>query len=199
MNNRRFGTLAAGLVALGITVAGFVGGATAQVETGTPDASPMAGERGHGGHGESINTSTGAAYFTVANNSDEPDVLLAIGTDAAEVVEIHEVTMTGNVMEMSPLHDGIEIPAGEEVVFEQGGFHVMLVGLTESLIAGETYEMMLTFEHAGEVTIAVPVLRTEPEGGEGPGEPVEAGELTIEGAWSRQAPKLDGGMATPES
>lgn len=200
MNGKRYGAVAAGIIALGIMIAGFGAGATAHMQTGTPDASPMAGghDHGHGdAHGDSMNMSTGAAYMTITNDGEEVDVLLSIETDAADVVEIHEVTMTGDVMAMSPLHDGLEIPAGEAAVFEQGGYHLMLVGLTGSLISGESYEMTLTFENAGDVTITVPVLRSEPEDGEGLGDTAEAGDITIEGAWSRQAPKLDGSIASP--
>ncbi|HWV23894.1 MAG TPA: copper chaperone PCu(A)C, partial [Thermomicrobiales bacterium] len=149
-------------------------------------------------HGDdSADLSMGAAYLTITNTGDEPDRLIAVETDVAEAVEVHEVTMTNNVMEMSPLHDGLEIPAGETVSLEPGGYHIMLIGITKSLIAGEHYEMTLTFEHAGDVTVTVPILRSEPKDGNEPDEKVEAGDLEIDGIWSRQAPKIDTGMATP--
>jgi copper(I)-binding protein len=156
---------------------------------GTPGASPMAM------HGDA--TSTGAFYMTITNNGDEADRLVAVETDAAEAIEIHNVVMEGGVMQMMPQHDGVEIPAGEEIALAPGGYHVMMIGLTESLIAGEEFEATLVFEHAGEVEITVPILRTEPDEDELTAEPVEAGDLVIEGIWARQAPKLDGGMGTP--
>jgi copper(I)-binding protein len=66
------------------------------------------------------------------------------------------------------------------------------MGLTESLMAGEEFTAILTFEHAGEVEITVPILRTEPDEDELTAEPVEVGDIVIEGIWARQAPKLDG-------
>lgn len=160
---------------------------------GTPEASPM---MDHGaGHGGS--TSTGAFYLTITNNGDEADRLVAVGTDAAETVEIHDVEMDGNVMHMVHQEDGVEIPAGETLVLEPGGYHVMLMGLTESLIAGEEFDATLVFENAGEVEITVPILMTEPDADEHEFEPVESGDLVIEGVWARHAPKLDGGMGTP--
>lgn len=165
--------------------------------SGTPAASPMA-EHGHtAGHGAS--TSTGAFYMTVTNNGDEADRLVSVETDAADIVEIHNVIMDGTVMQMEPQHDGVEIPAGEELALEPGGYHIMLIGLTESLIAGEEITATLHFEHAGEVEITVPILMTEPDEDEQTAEPVEVDDLVIDGIWARHAPKLesDTPMGTP--
>lgn len=203
MNRERYGALATGIVAVGILIAGIGGGATtAQMHMATPGGSPIAEghDHGHGdAHGDPVNMSTGAAYMTIVNEGDEADVLLSARTDAAGVVEIHEVQVTDGVMSMRPVEGGLEIPAGEIVVLEQGGGHMMLIGLTTSLIPGESYRMTLTFERAGDVEITIPILPIEPEGedDEGYGDPVEAGELTIEKAWSRQAPRIGSGMGTP--
>lgn len=59
-------------------------------------------------------------------------------------------------MSMQPV-DGIEVPAGEEVVLEPGGYHVMLLELAEPLEEGETFELTLTFAEAGEQTVTVEV------------------------------------------
>jgi copper(I)-binding protein len=148
-------------------------------------------------HDHGADLSMGALYLVITNEGDNADRLVSVTTDAAEFVEVHQVDMDNNVMQMNPLHDGLEIPVGEEVMLEPGGNHIMLIGLTESLIAGEDYELIMTFEHAGEITVTVPILRTEPDDDEGKAGPVEVGELVIDGIWSRQAPKIDGGVATP--
>lgn len=179
---------------------GAFGGVAARQAESTPESTPLAGHD-HGDHshdhGDGADLSMGAAYLMITNNGDDADRLVSVSTDVAEVVEIHEVTMTDNVMEMSPLHDGLEIPAGESVSLEPGGYHIMLIGLTKSLIAGEDYELTLSFEHAGEVTVTVPIFRTEPKDDEATGEKVEADDLEIGSIWSRQAPKIDAGVATP--
>lgn len=186
-----------GLFALVMMMAGFGGTVTAQQDDqGTPDASPMAGHD-HDDHGADL--SMGAAYLTITNNGDDADRLVQVETDAADAVEVHDVEITDGVMEMSPLHEGLEIPAGETVTLEPGSYHVMLIGLTESLIAGEDYDLTLEFEHAGEITVSVPILRTEPKEDDEMAGPVEAGDLEIDSIWSRQAPKIEAGMATPMS
>jgi copper(I)-binding protein len=137
----------------------------------------------------------------VKNTGDEPDRLMKIESDIADTIEIHEVEVKDGAMTMQHQHDGVEIAAGKEIVLEPGSDHVMLIGITKSLVDGEEFTATLHFEKAGEVEITVPIYAAEP--GEDEGEPVEAGEdLEISGIWARQAPKLDGmgtPSATPES
>lgn len=161
------------------------------------DTATPAGE--HDGHNMDMdmgNMSTGAFYFTIKNNGEESDRLVKVETDMAEVVEIHDVKMDGGVMKMQPQHDGVEIPAGEEVVLKPGSYHVMMIGLTESLIDGEEFTATLYFEHAGEVEVVVPIYKTEPEDSKF-ADPIKVGDdIEVSKIWARQAPKLDG-MATP--
>lgn len=184
ISRRRFVTLAGGAIGLALAV-GAARKGYGQGGASTPVASPMAGE----------NLSTGAVFLTIRNDGAEADRLLGGTTDMALGVEVHEMRTENGVGTMRFLENGLEIPAGETVSLESGGTHLMLIGLTESLYPEATYELTLVFERAGEVTLTVPVRRNAPEGDEA-GEPVTAADLTIEGAWSRPAPKLDG-MATP--
>ena len=65
-------------------------------------------------------------------------------------------TMGGGMMTMREV-DRIEVPAGETVVFEPGGYHVMLLDLAEPLEVGDTVEVTLTFERAGDVVVTAEV------------------------------------------
>jgi copper(I)-binding protein len=158
---------------------------------GTPEASPRAGHAVMGG--------TAAGYMLILNTGYEPDRLIGAETDVADTVEVHEMAHVDGVMTMRPLPDGLEIPAGGEVALESGGYHLMLFGLTHDLRAGETYQMTLRFERAGEVTITVAIRpRPEPRGNATPAALVTAGTITIADAWSRPAPALTM-IATPEA
>lgn len=173
--------------------------------SGTPEAghdemggTPMAG------HDEMSMTGTGAAFMVIANSGAENDVLLSGKTDVAEVVEIHEMEMVDGVMEMRPLADGLTIPAGGEETLEPGGYHVMLIGLTEDLTNGKTFDLTLHFKNAGDVTVPVTVRpRAELAAGATPVAPVTAGDITISDPWSRPAPATGMAemeqMATPEA
>jgi copper(I)-binding protein len=59
-------------------------------------------------------------------------------------------------MVMQPIEE-LELPAGETVALEPGGYHIMLLELAEPLVAGDTFELTLTFREAGEQTVTVEV------------------------------------------
>lgn len=163
------------------------------------DATPAASPGAMDGHGETGMGGTGAAYMVIRNAGAEGDRLVAGETNVAEVVEFHEVAEEEGVMAMRPLAEGVEVPAGGEVALEPGGYHVMLVGLTEDLTNGLTFDLTLEFQTAGEVTVPVSVRpRAEPAGDATLAAPVVAGAIAVEDAWSRPAPAL-GASGTPEA
>jgi hypothetical protein len=101
---------------------------------------------------------SGGVFMTVANHGTADDRLIAARTDAADLVELHAHSQDANgVMQMLPVPEGFVIPAGGEHALARGGDHVMLMGLTRPLNDGDSLTLILTFEKAGEVTVAVPV------------------------------------------
>ena len=52
---------------------------------------------------------------------------------------------------------GFPVPANGTVELKPGGFHIMLMNLTEPLEAGDSVELELTFEKAGTVKVTAPV------------------------------------------
>jgi len=99
----------------------------------------------------------GAAYVEIRNASGEADKLTGGAADFANV-EIHEMSMQGNVMKMQELKDGLAIPAHGDVKLAPGGYHLMLTGLKHPLVKGETAKLTLTFEHAGAVAVDFPIV-----------------------------------------
>jgi copper(I)-binding protein len=106
------------------------------------------------GHGKA---GTGAVYMKLVNEGGEPDRLIGAQTDVAEVVEIHETRMEGDVMKMQMLPDGLEIPAEGQVLLEPGGYHVMLMGLKRDLTEGDRIAMVLQFEKSDPTTVEAEV------------------------------------------
>ncbi len=101
-------------------------------------------------------------YMKIRNSGADADRLIGISADFSAAAEIHEMKMDGDVMQMRPLPDGIEIPAGGQAVLEPGGFHIMFTKLKGRLTEGEMRKAKLTFEKAGEIEIEFVV---EPIGG----------------------------------
>jgi copper(I)-binding protein len=108
--------------------------------------------RASAGHGKA-----GAAFMTIANTGGEDDKLVSAATSVAKKTEVHETTMVDGVMKMRMLMGGLAIPAGSEVKLKPMGLHVMMMGVTEKLVEGETLMLTLTFEKAGSVELAVPI------------------------------------------
>ncbi|MCC6313003.1 MAG: copper chaperone PCu(A)C [Thermomicrobiales bacterium] len=202
----RFNRAALAAVALGAVLSGSIaatptpGAAHGNEDHGTPAAM----DHGHAaatpgathGSGEHAMGGTGAAYMIIRNTGKEDDRLVAVKTEVARVAEIHEVRHKGGVMEMRPLEHGLEIDDGEAVTLEPGGYHIMLIGLTRDLKAGDRFELILRFEHAGEVAVPAEV-RARPAVN-ATAEPVTVGDIEISDVWSRPAPALAGmAGATP--
>ena len=100
---------------------------------------------------------SGAAFMMIHNHADKDDRLIAAASDVAKRIELHTHIEEDGVMKMTKLEDGMIIPAGGMHVLKRGGDHVMFMGLTWALEHGDMFELTLTFEHAGDVTLTVPV------------------------------------------
>jgi copper(I)-binding protein len=72
--------------------------------------------------------------------------LVSVSSPVAGVVEIHEMSMQGDVMKMRALPNGLELPAGKAVELKPGGYHVMLLDLKRTLKAGERVAATLVIE-----------------------------------------------------
>lgn len=96
---------------------------------------------------------TGAVFMRLRNAGSEPDRLTGGQTDVAEVVEIHETVMEGDVMKMRMLPDGLVVPAKGEVLLKPGSYHVMLIGIKRDLVVGDTFALDLEFEKSGAVSV----------------------------------------------
>jgi hypothetical protein len=59
-------------------------------------------------------------------------------------------------MTMQPV-DSIELPAGEAVELKPGGYHIMLLDLVKPLEVGQSIDVTLTFDKAGEKTVTAEV------------------------------------------
>ncbi|MEX3314348.1 copper chaperone PCu(A)C [Sulfitobacter sp. PS-8MA] len=96
----------------------------------------------------------GGGYLSITNSADTADRLLSISADGFDDVSLHESTTDDmGVARMQPV-EGIDLPAGETVVLEPGGLHVMFMGLGgDPFEIGEKIPATLTFEKAGSLDV----------------------------------------------
>ena len=91
--------------------------------------------------------------------------LVGARSPVAGTVEVHEMKMDGDVMRMRAV-PRLALPAGAAVALKPGSYHVMLMGLKQSLPVGSTVPVTLVVEDAQRkqqlVELQVPVRQQAP-------------------------------------
>lgn len=103
---------------------------------------------------------SGAAFLTVTNHTDTDRRLIAARSDAAQRVELHtHLEDAQGLMRMIHVTEGFVIPAQGTHVLDRGGDHVMFLGLTRPLVAGDTVTVTLVFDDGvdQEIEVEIPV------------------------------------------
>ena len=125
--------------------------------------------------------SMGAAYMSISASEGDQLVGVSVPASVAARAEIHEMVpadmdhsmddsiddsmdddamaMDMGAMVMQQIM-ALDLPAGQTVSLEPGGYHVMLIDLAEPLVEGESFEVTLDFAEAEDLTVEV-VVRTE--------------------------------------
>lgn len=99
---------------------------------------------------------TGGAFLSIENTGTAPDRLLRASSDVAGKVELHTHIKDGDVMRMRAV-EAIDLPAGQKVMLQPGGYHIMLFGLKRPLKEGERFPLTLEFEKAGTLRVEIAV------------------------------------------
>lgn len=92
-------------------------------------------------------------FMAIVNNGTEVERLIGVESDIAAKSETHESKVDENGVGTMTHVDAIEIPPGETVNLEHGGYHVMFMGLNGTLTEGDMVKATLIFERAGRVEI----------------------------------------------
>lgn len=103
------------------------------------------------------NAPVAAGFLSIRNRGSEDDRLVAIRSDAAERIEIHEVRREDGMARMRRLVDGLPLPAGSTVELKPGGYHLMFITPGSGFVAGRQVRATLVFANAGEVEVAFDV------------------------------------------
>ncbi|MDB5805398.1 MAG: conserved hypothetical secreted protein [Betaproteobacteria bacterium] len=110
-------------------------------------------------------TSTGA-FMQITSAQDAR--LIEVRSPAAATVEVHQMSMSNNVMKMSPV-DAISLPAGKPVTLGPGGYHVMMMDLKGQVKAGDTVPLTLVIEDKNKQRQTIEVKAVaQPLGSSGP-------------------------------
>lgn len=94
-----------------------------------------------------------AVYLVIKNAGPDADKLVSVASPAATKTELHETRDENGVMKMRAVEGGIEIAPGASQALKPGGYHIMLIGLTHPLKAGDSFPVTLKFHDAGAVQV----------------------------------------------
>lgn len=153
------GTTTAAAIAAALLLSGCAGS-----ESGTPSApEPAAAEERAGVSSATIEAGWAKAaeatgmtglFGTLRNEGSEDLIISSVESDAAEMAELHEVTADGVMQEIA---GDVVIPAGGTLELAPGADHIMLMGLTRDLLAGDDVSVTVTFENGKTAELTVPV------------------------------------------
>lgn len=96
-------------------------------------------------------------YIMLQNNGTEDDRLIGIESPTVEKVELHKTVVTNDIASMTPMTEGLLIPADAIVWLGDGGTHAMFVKPDRRYRDGDEVPATLIFEKAGRVDVTFQV------------------------------------------
>jgi len=107
---------------------------------------------------------TTAAYMKVENDSDKAIHLVGVSSPLAESAQLHEVVTTKGVEKMKEVKS-ITLAPKEFTTLDPGSYHIMLLGLKETLKPGQLVPVTLTFDDKKSMVVEMPVRDIRSEDG----------------------------------
>jgi copper(I)-binding protein len=104
----------------------------------------------------------GGGYLVIRNTGSEGDRLVSASSPSSPAVEIHEMSMQGQIMKMRRLDGGIAVPAGQTVELKPGGLHLMFTKVATPFRQGDSVPLTLIFERSGKIELSLPVAGFRP-------------------------------------
>jgi copper(I)-binding protein len=97
-----------------------------------------------------------AVYLKLENLSAEDRRIQFLSTPVAGTAEVHRHTYEDGVMKMRPVAHA-QIPARSALVFEPGGYHIMLIDLAEVPAVGSRFPITFEFDTGVPLVVEVEV------------------------------------------
>lgn len=98
-----------------------------------------------------------AAYMVVDNPGTDEQVLTGVSSPVSDNIQMHNMSYTDGVARMEQ-QLSIAIPAGGQLVFEPGGYHLMIMD-PKPLKAGETVPFILELQDGSTIRMEAEVRR----------------------------------------
>ncbi|WP_165383924.1 copper chaperone PCu(A)C [Pseudidiomarina tainanensis] len=96
-------------------------------------------------------TENGAGYFTITNTGSSVISIVGATTAASRAVEVHQHVMRDGMMRMRRVPE-LTLEPSATVVFQPGGYHLMLFGVKNAFKPGDQVEFTLQFSDGDSVS-----------------------------------------------
>ena len=107
--------------------------------------------------GMDMGTSSLAGYLIIKNTGSTDDQLISASADFAGMVMLHKSVVDSNNVATMQQVQSIDIPAGQTVTLQPGGFHIMLMNLKTTPQVGSKITLTLVFQKAGTIRVQADV------------------------------------------
>jgi hypothetical protein len=97
-----------------------------------------------------------AVYGQLTNPGTQSVAIAAVHTPVARMAQVHESLVVDGMMQMRHV-DPVELPAGSDLNLVPGGLHLMLMGLTQPLTTGMTFDVVFELADGQQLTLPVVV------------------------------------------
>ena len=107
---------------------------------------------------EPQNDSDAVVFGMVMNVTSSAATVVSATSDAAGRVELHKTSHSADgSVSTEEIPGGFRLPAGQHILLEPGGNHLVLVQLVEPLLPGNEITVTLTLEDGSESRFVAPV------------------------------------------
>ena len=102
-----------------------------------------------------------AGYMLLNNNTAADITLVSAESDDFAIVQFHRSIEEDGVYRMQH-YPQLTVPAGEEIEFKPGDFHLMLMAPKRALKTGDNVEVRITLSDQQQLLLTLPVQRKAP-------------------------------------
>ena len=98
-----------------------------------------------------------AVYVSIFNNTKNTFTINSLNSQVSEKAEIHEVILDNDIVRMNKIEKFI-VPPNEQIYFQPGGSHIMLINLKKELVDGTSFFINFKLDNGKEAKVKVMVL-----------------------------------------
>ena len=99
-----------------------------------------------------------AAYMNLTNESEKDRIITAVSSPDFNRVEMHKTVIDNDQASMMK-QESMTIKAGQDLAFQPGGHHFMLIGPKKPVTSGESVAIQLTLSSGENIDVIAPVRK----------------------------------------